>query len=222
VLAARASSLMLGVTTALTTDIAAVPLLWVAPLGLYLLTFHRGVRDRWRERGPARDRLPRVAAGLAGRPCCSRTLPLLPALLLHLVPFLAARHAVPRRVWRRTSVADASLTEFYFWLALGGMAGGLFNNPGAPLLFSRIVEYPLALAPRRFPAPAPIPARRRAVDRPVAAAGELAARAAVLFGPWTGRALPELVARWPPARASALMRRRQPLHAGARSSPRFL
>ena len=33
------SSLMLAVTSYLTTDIAAVPLLWTVPLGLYLLTF---------------------------------------------------------------------------------------------------------------------------------------------------------------------------------------
>src|SRR5262249_16377979 len=33
------SSLMLGVTTYMTTDIAAIPFLWVLPLGLYLLSF---------------------------------------------------------------------------------------------------------------------------------------------------------------------------------------
>ena len=38
------------------------------------------------------------------------------------------------------------LTEFYFWLAFGGMVGGLFNTLAAPVLFSRVVEYPLALA----------------------------------------------------------------------------
>src|SRR5205807_5638278 len=38
-LAAAPSSLMLGVTTYLTTDIAAVPFLWVIPLALYLMTF---------------------------------------------------------------------------------------------------------------------------------------------------------------------------------------
>ena len=39
VLAFIPSSLMLGVTMYLTTDIAAIPLLWVIPLALYLLTF---------------------------------------------------------------------------------------------------------------------------------------------------------------------------------------
>lgn len=38
-LAAVPSSLMLGVTTYMTTDIAAIPLLWVLPLALYLMTF---------------------------------------------------------------------------------------------------------------------------------------------------------------------------------------
>ena len=33
------SSLMLGVTTYMTTDIASIPLLWILPLGLYLLSF---------------------------------------------------------------------------------------------------------------------------------------------------------------------------------------
>src|SRR5262249_32245739 len=33
------SSLLMGVTTYMTTDIAAIPLLWVLPLGLYLLSF---------------------------------------------------------------------------------------------------------------------------------------------------------------------------------------
>src|SRR5262249_36753993 len=39
VLAFVPSSLMLGVTTYITLDIAAIPLLWVIPLALYLLSF---------------------------------------------------------------------------------------------------------------------------------------------------------------------------------------
>src|SRR5262249_51642256 len=38
-LGAVPSSLMLGVTTYMTTDIAAIPLLWILPLALYLMTF---------------------------------------------------------------------------------------------------------------------------------------------------------------------------------------
>jgi spermidine synthase len=37
------------------------------------------------------------------------------------------------------------LTEFYFWIAFGGMLGGVFNTLAAPILFSRVIEYPLVL-----------------------------------------------------------------------------
>ena len=51
VLAAVPSGLMLATTTHLTTDVFAMPLLWVLPLGLYLLSFVIAFADR---RGPAR------------------------------------------------------------------------------------------------------------------------------------------------------------------------
>jgi hypothetical protein len=41
--------------------------------------------------------------------------------------------------------SPARLTEFYFWISLGGMLGGLFNALLAPVLFTGIVEYPLVL-----------------------------------------------------------------------------
>ena len=50
-LAAVPSGLMLSTTTHLTTDIFAMPLLWVIPLGIYLLSFVIAFSDR---RGPAR------------------------------------------------------------------------------------------------------------------------------------------------------------------------
>jgi hypothetical protein len=37
------------------------------------------------------------------------------------------------------------LTEFYFWIACGGMLGGLFNALIAPVLFVEIAEYPIML-----------------------------------------------------------------------------
>ena len=41
--------------------------------------------------------------------------------------------------------SPARLTEFYFWIAFGGMLGGLFNALVAPVMFVGIVEYPLVL-----------------------------------------------------------------------------
>jgi hypothetical protein len=45
-LAAIPSSLMMGVTTHLTMDVASAPFLWVVPLALYLLTFIFAFQDR--------------------------------------------------------------------------------------------------------------------------------------------------------------------------------
>jgi hypothetical protein len=46
----------------------------------------------------------------------------------------------------RLKPAPAKLTEFYFWLSLGGVVGGALTALVSPLIFDTIVEYPLALA----------------------------------------------------------------------------
>src|SRR3954465_10964498 len=74
------------------------------------------------------------------------------AIPLHLCAFtMAALVCHGRLAADRPSAVH--LTEFYFWIAFGGMLGGLFNTLAAPLLFNRVVEYPLvlvlALAARR-------------------------------------------------------------------------
>src|SRR5262249_11391088 len=46
----------------------------------------------------------------------------------------------------RTKPPPAHLTEFYFWLALGGTLGGAFNTLIAPLIFTGYAEYPLFIA----------------------------------------------------------------------------
>jgi hypothetical protein len=146
VLAAVPSSLMLGVTTALTTDIAPVPLLWVAPLALYLVTFivaFGGGRDR--AVVLANRLLPAMLLAMAVSQMLRMQLQIGGALVVHLLPFLASAMFCHGLLSKERPGAR-HLTEFYFWLALGGMAGGLFNTLAAPLLFSRIVEYPLTLA----------------------------------------------------------------------------
>ena len=37
------------------------------------------------------------------------------------------------------------LAEYYLWIAIGGALGSVFNVLLAPILFSSIVEYPLAI-----------------------------------------------------------------------------
>ncbi|HEV2817563.1 MAG TPA: fused MFS/spermidine synthase [Allosphingosinicella sp.] len=143
-LAAVPSGLMLSTTTHLTTDIVAIPLLWVVPLSLYLLSFVIAFATR---RGPA-DFITMlapivilIAGGLAfssgtNNPLFSATLGLLllfaTAVALHSELF-------------RLRPAVGHLTRFYLAMSLGGMLGGLFCAIVAPLLFDWAYEHPLLI-----------------------------------------------------------------------------
>src|SRR6185503_12560244 len=71
-------------------------------------------------------------------------IPLWQAIPLHLAAFLMAALVCHGRL-AADRPAAAHLTEFYFWVAFGGMLGGVFNTLAAPVLFSRVIEYPLVL-----------------------------------------------------------------------------
>jgi hypothetical protein len=146
VLASVPSSLLLGVTTWLTTDLAPIPLLWVVPLALYLLTFVLAF-SRF---GPPATRLANGALPPALLVLLLVLLLRLPppiglGLLLHLAPFFIGAMLCHGQL-ARIRPSSRHLTEFYFWLAFGGMAGGLFNTLLAPRLFASVLEYPIALA----------------------------------------------------------------------------
>lgn len=139
------SSLVLGVTTHVTTDIVAVPLLWIIPLALYLLSFvivfARGFK------------LPRGFAGLVLSATAmlvtlvylsGATRPAWFLILFHLA-FLFAAALVCHGQLAADRPAAAHLAEFYLCLAAGGVLGGLFNAVVAPLVFHTVAEYPLVI-----------------------------------------------------------------------------
>ncbi|MBI3876890.1 MAG: hypothetical protein HY300_13220, partial [Verrucomicrobia bacterium] len=149
------SSLMLGVTTHITTDIASIPLLWVIPLALYLTTFilvfaRRGVISPRR----VNQLLPYGVMGLVLALCSEAGEPVWMLLLLHLATFFLAAMVCHARLAADRPPPE-QLTEFYLWLSVGGVLGGVFNALLAPLLFNGIVEYPLALALACLVRPAP-------------------------------------------------------------------
>ncbi len=153
-LAFAPSSLLLGVTAYLTTDLAPVPLLWVVPLTLYLLSFILAFANppAWVRRGCARALPPAIVATLAmmARPS---SVPLWAMFLGHLATFFLAATACHTELARRRP-APGRLTDFYLTLALGGALGGLFNAVIAPLIFTWVAEYPLGLALAALLAPA--------------------------------------------------------------------
>ena len=139
------SSLLLSVTSFITTDVAPVPLLWVVPLALYLLTFTLAfaarppLRHRWMLAAQ-----PFFLAAISLLLMYGYTRKPLQVIPLHLAGlFVTAMVCHGELARRRPSVAH--LTEFYLWIAVGGVLGGIANVLVAPLVFTRMWEYPIVL-----------------------------------------------------------------------------
>ncbi|MDX2131512.1 MAG: hypothetical protein SFY69_05630 [Planctomycetota bacterium] len=139
------SSLMLGVTQHISTDVAAIPLLWVLPLSLYLLSFvwafspRVAPSARWWGRVAPFALLGIVIPTLAGA-----TYPILVIAGLHVGGFLVLAMLCHTRLAESRPPA-AHLTEFYLCLSLGGVLGGVLNALVAPVVFEQVLEYPLVL-----------------------------------------------------------------------------
>jgi len=147
------SGLMLAVTNHIAANVASVPFLWLLPLALYLLTFI-------------------FAFGRRLHASSSRVSRLIPVILLGVFPLVAAQVVAPPGLnWIviglhllllfvgallcHTRLAESrpgprQLTEFYFWVALGGVLGGVFTAALAPIIFSTVLEYPLLVATLPF------------------------------------------------------------------------
>jgi len=139
------SSLMLGVTAFITTNVAAVPLLWVLPLALYLLTFVIVFsRKEWLPHRllvrimPATVVLLSVFIFMKIRGADWALIP------VHLFLFFITAMVCHGQLVRRRP-ETRYLTEFYLWMSIGGVLGGVFNAIIAPLFFTRVVEYPFVL-----------------------------------------------------------------------------
>lgn len=142
-LAAVPSGLLVSVTAHVSTDVAAAPLLWVAPLALFLLTFILTFKDR-----------PLLSDSLlAGAQVWGTALVLLAPVLrwplgvtlgLHLGLFFV-NALVCHGALYRLRPDRARLTEFYLFLSLGGVVGGVACSLVAPAVFSTVLEYPILL-----------------------------------------------------------------------------
>jgi SAM-dependent methyltransferase len=139
------SSLLLGVTTHVQTDIAAVPLLWVIPLSLYLVTFVLAFsRTRLLNPTLAGRILPFLVLAVALSFLGFLPIPLWATVAIHYATFFVAAMLAHGRLADDRPSAD-HLTRYYLLLSVGGALGGLFNAIVAPLVFDQVLEYPLAL-----------------------------------------------------------------------------
>jgi SAM-dependent methyltransferase len=163
-LSAVPSSLLLSITTHVTTDLAALPLLWVIPLVLYLLTFIVAFGRRAPAAATVARLQPFVLLPVAIEMFLGTTGVVWALLPLHGVAFFVTA-LVCHRLLAESRPPGEQATTFYLWVAAGGAIGGLCNVFVAPLLFTGVLEYPVglvlaALLRPRGAAPAPADARR--------------------------------------------------------------
>ena len=193
-LAAVPSGLLVALTAHLSTDVAAVPLLWVLPLALFLLTFVLAFRE-----GGARLHRTMVAiqplmlVGVIFALVLGARVPWPLAAALHVGFFFVATMVCHGELYRRRPVA-VHLTEFYVMLSVGGVIGGIFASLLAPVMFSSILEYPILVFAAVLCRPGTGEALARlGWPRTVPAVGALAALVALqaLFG-LTAKALPAI------------------------------
>ena len=144
-IAALPSAWLLAVTTYLTSQVAPIPLLWVIPLGIYLLSFTVAF-TAWRRVEPRHlvRALPFVLIPLVGTLELHASGPLLVLCGIHLAGF-ALIAVLCHRAVAQDRPHPAHLTDFYLCLSVGGVAGGLLVAVLAPLVFAGYAEYPLVI-----------------------------------------------------------------------------
>jgi len=141
-LAACASILLLAVTSHLTQNIAPIPLLWIAPLSLYLLSFILSFEsDRIYNRALFLPLLVGALYLLARPEKNSDLTTLIPALCGALFICCMVCHGELAR--RRPH--PQYLTQFYLMVSIGGALGGLFVALVAPRLFHSYSELPVGM-----------------------------------------------------------------------------
>lgn len=147
-LSAVPSGLLVAATAHISTDVAAIPLIWVVPLALYLVSFilaFRPARSETAGSGKALGALQVAGTVAAFVALLVRQTPLLLDLGVTLGLLFVNALIAHRAVYALRPPA-ARLTEFYLYTSLGGVVGGIFAALVAPQIFSDITEYPLLLA----------------------------------------------------------------------------
>ncbi|ALJ14955.1 fused MFS/spermidine synthase [Sphingopyxis macrogoltabida] len=157
-IAAVPSGLMLSTTTHLTTDIVAMPLLWVLPLGLYLLSFVIAFSTATRLTQIITFTAPAVLLSVGGLALLSSGGGSMMVALASLGMLFVVAVALHGYLYHLRPAAQ-HLTLFYLIMSAGGVLGGLFAALFAPLLFDWVYEHPLLVlaAAALLPLPALLP-----------------------------------------------------------------
>jgi hypothetical protein len=168
--AAVPSALLVAVTSHISTDVAAVPLLWVLPLALYLLTFVIVFARR-----PIIPHRFVVAVQPAFVIALVAVLifdlktevdwidaivfdplkTIVGLIALHVAVFFVSALMCHGEL-ARTRPPPRYLTAFYLWMSAGGVIGGIAAGLIAPYVFNWVAEYPILIALTLLCRPGPL------------------------------------------------------------------
>ncbi|HZZ78070.1 MAG TPA: hypothetical protein VFE62_06110 [Gemmataceae bacterium] len=158
-LAAVPSSLMLGVTSYISTDLSPFPLVWIIPLSLYLLSFILVYLKWWTgtrlfkfgdgDGYTLHDAMIYVCQPLGilalGFIVLTRQFDPFFATTITMLGFFANALACHGEL-AKDRPSTHHLTEYFLCMSFGGMVGGFFNGILAPLLFQRgVYEFHIAI-----------------------------------------------------------------------------
>jgi hypothetical protein len=165
-LAAVPSSLMLGVTSYISTDLSPFPLIWIIPLSLYLLSFILVYLNFWTAK--------KIFPFGAGYTIHDAFLYVVQPLAILYLAFLVMSHGGFDPVWSTFLLTMAFfanalgchgelakdrpstryLTEYFLLMSVGGMIGGVFNGIIAPIIFQTgVLEFNIAICVACFVRP---------------------------------------------------------------------
>jgi len=143
-MAAVPSGLLLAVTQHISTDVASIPLLWVVPLTIYLATFVVAFGKPTTGCPPGLGRVALIATILLAATVSFGARWLTVGLVVNLGAFAVLALAVHFELAGRRPSADR-LTEYYLWISIGGLVGGVGVALISPAVFNRVTEYPLLI-----------------------------------------------------------------------------
>jgi SAM-dependent methyltransferase len=144
ILAAVPSGLMLSTTTHLTTDLVAMPMIWVMPLGLYLISFTIAFANNRNVANAMTFTAPVIVSLCAAFTFLRMENAIIGMLILNLSLLFFVAVALHGEMYR-TRPEPAQLTQFYLMMSLGGVIGGFFCAIVAPLVFDWTWEHPLLI-----------------------------------------------------------------------------
>jgi hypothetical protein len=144
-LATSSSVMLLATTNQLSQDVAVVPLLWIVPLALYLLTF---ILCFYRKPLYSRGVFMIALAAALAQACYVLYEGVFLDIRLQILSYsftLFVCCMVCHGEVVRLKPPVRHLTAFYLLIAAGGAFGGILVTAGAPRVFPGYWEYPLAL-----------------------------------------------------------------------------